>query len=98
MTNMRSACRPSSHRALSSVDSVYLPPLQITPASQLGMPTPLVTCGLLTSAAIIVCIVYDETIGFNMVMCLFCVLAIVSLWTKDEEEEKAKPEKEEKKE
>ena len=39
------------------------------------MPTSLVTCGLLTSAAIIVCIVYDETIGFNMVMCLFCVLA-----------------------
>ena len=63
------------------------------------MPTPLVTCGLLTSAAIIVCIVYDETIGFNMVMCLFCILAIVSLWTKEEEEEeKGKPEKEEKKE
>ena len=60
------------------------------------MPTPLVTCGLLTSAAIIVCIVYDETIGFNMVMCLFCGLAIVSLWTKDEEE-KPKPEAEDKK-
>ena len=60
------------------------------------MPTPLVTCGLLTSAAIIVCIVYDETIGFNMVMCLFCVLAIVSLWTKDEEE-KPKPAAEDKK-
>ena len=63
------------------------------------MPTPLVTCGLLTSAAIIVCIVYDETIGFNMVMCLFCVLAIVSLWTKEEEkEEKEKPEADHKKE
>ena len=63
------------------------------------MPTPLVTCGLLTSAAIIVCIVYDETIGFNMVMCLFCVLGIVSLWTKEEEkEEKEKPEADDKKE
>jgi hypothetical protein len=55
----------------------------------------LVACGLLTSLAIVGCIAYDETIGFNMVMCVFCVLAIVSLWTKEEPEAEQKPEKQE---
>ena len=59
----------------------------------------LVLCGILTFFACAACVVYDETVGFNMLMCVFCVLAIVSLWTKEEEqEEKPKPEKEETKE
>ena len=45
----------------------------------------LVLCGILTFFACAACVVYDETVGFNMLMCVFCVLAIVSLWTKEED-------------
>ena len=41
----------------------------------------LVICGLLTSVAILVCVVYDQTLMFNMMMCVFCLLALVSLWS-----------------
>ena len=41
----------------------------------------LVLCGLLTAVALIVCLVYDESLMFNMMMCVFCVLAITSLWS-----------------
>lgn len=41
----------------------------------------LVLCGLLTSLALVVCLVYGETMMFNMMMCVFCVLAITSLWS-----------------
>lgn len=41
----------------------------------------LVLCGLLTTVALIVCLVYDESLMFNMMMCVFCVLAITSLWS-----------------
>ena len=43
----------------------------------------LVACGLLSTLAIVLCVVYDETIMFNMMMCVFSSLAIVSLWTSD---------------
>ena len=43
----------------------------------------LVVCGLLTAGAIVACICLDETLGFNMLMCVFCVVAIVRLWTED---------------
>jgi len=43
----------------------------------------LVACGLLSTVAIVLCVVYDETIMFNMMMCVFSSLAIVSLWTSD---------------
>ena len=48
----------------------------------------LILCGLLTSLAIVVCIVYDETLMFNMMMCVFCVLAITSLWSRDTQTDK----------
>ena len=41
----------------------------------------LVLCGLLTAVALVVCVVYDESLMFNMMMCVFCVLAITSLWS-----------------
>ena len=41
----------------------------------------LVVCGLLSTVAIVLCVVYDETLMFNMMMCVFSSLAIVSLWT-----------------
>ena len=41
----------------------------------------LVLCGLLSTVAIVLCVGYDETIMFNMMMCVFSSLAIVSLWT-----------------
>jgi len=41
----------------------------------------LVLCGLLTFLALVVCLVYGETMMFNMMMCVFCVLAITSLWS-----------------
>ena len=45
----------------------------------------IVLCGILTFFAVAACVVYDETVGFNILMCFFCVLAIVSLWTKEED-------------
>ena len=45
----------------------------------------LVVCGILTALAILLCVIYDETLMFNMMMCVFCVLAIISLWTKNTE-------------
>ena len=47
------------------------------------MPGGLVLCGLLTAVAVVACIYLDDTLGFNMLMCVFCVIAIVSLWTED---------------
>lgn len=44
----------------------------------------LVVCGLLTTLALVVCLVYDESLVFNMMMCVFCVLAITSLWSEQE--------------
>ena len=41
----------------------------------------LIICGLLSSAAILYCVLFDETLMFNMMMCVFCLLAIVSLWS-----------------
>ena len=48
----------------------------------------LVACGLLSTVAIVLCVVYDETIMFNMMMCVFSSLAIVSLWTSDTDKNK----------
>ena len=49
----------------------------------------LILCGLFTSLAIVVCVLYDETLMFNMMMCVFCVLALTSLWTSDSDNEKS---------
>ena len=49
----------------------------------------LVICGLLTSVAILVCVVYDQTLMFNMMMCIFCLLALVSLWSSESEDKTA---------
>ena len=46
----------------------------------------LVLCGLLSTVAIVLCVVYDETVMFNMMMCVFSSLAIVSLWTGEKNE------------
>ena len=43
----------------------------------------LVLCGLLSTVAIVLCVVFDETLMFNMMMCVFTCLAIVSLWTSE---------------
>jgi len=47
------------------------------------MPGGLVVCGLLTGVAVLACICLDETLGFNMLMCIFCIVAIFSLWSED---------------
>ena len=41
----------------------------------------MIICGILSSAAILYCVLFDETLMFNMMMCVFCLLAIVSLWS-----------------
>ena len=41
----------------------------------------LIICGILTIAAILYCVLFDETLAFNMMMCVFCLLAIISLWS-----------------
>ena len=41
----------------------------------------LIICGILSSAAILYCVLFDETLMFNMMMCVFCLVAIISLWT-----------------
>lgn len=43
----------------------------------------LVLCGILTSLVVVYCVVWDETLVFNMMMCVLCVLAIVSVWSQD---------------
>ena len=43
----------------------------------------LIVCGILTTLAVLYCVVADETLGFNMLMCVLCVVALVSLWTGD---------------
>ena len=48
----------------------------------------LVLCGILTTAAILYCVIFDETLMFNMMMCIFCVLALVSVWTQQNPSEK----------
>ena len=53
----------------------------------------LVVCGLLSTVAILLCVVYDETLMFNMMMCLFSSLAIISLWTSDNKTEQAEIDK-----
>ena len=45
----------------------------------------LVICGLLSTVAIVLCVVFDETVMFNMMMCVFTCLAIISLWTGETE-------------
>ena len=58
----------------------------------------LVACGLLTAGAILVCVLYNETVGFNLLMCVFCALAIASLWSKEPEEKEAEEQNQEKEE
>ena len=41
----------------------------------------LIICGILSSAAILYCVLFDETLMFNMMMCVFCLVAIISLWS-----------------
>ena len=53
----------------------------------------LVVCGLLSTVAILLCVVYDETLMFNMMMCLFSSLAIISLWTSDNKTDQAEIDK-----
>ena len=53
----------------------------------------LVVCGLLSTVAIVLCVVYDETLMFNMMMCVFSSLAIVSLWTSDSKTEETELDK-----
>ena len=47
----------------------------------------LVLCGILTTAAILYCVIFDETLMFNMMMCVFTSLAIISLWTSENKTE-----------
>ena len=53
----------------------------------------LVVCGLLSTVAIVLCVVYNETLMFNMMMCVFSSLAIVSLWTSDSKTEETELDK-----
>ena len=41
----------------------------------------MIICGILSSAAILYCVLFDETLMFNMMMCVFCLVAIISLWS-----------------
>ena len=43
----------------------------------------LIVCGILTTLAVVYCVLADETVGFNMMMCVSCVVAIVCVWSKD---------------
>ena len=43
----------------------------------------LIVCGILTTLAVVYCVLADETVGFNMMMCVSCVVAIVCVWTQD---------------
>ena len=45
----------------------------------------LVACGLITGLAVVACICLNENLGFNMLMCVFCLVAIAGLWTNDKE-------------
>ena len=60
------------------------------------MPGGLVICGILTTVAVVACICSDDTLGFNMLMCVFCLMAIVSLWTEDKEKKMENKETEQK--
>jgi len=37
---------------------------------------------------VVACVCLDENLGFNMLMCVFCAVAIASLWTNDKSKEK----------
>ena len=50
-----------------------------------GMSGGLVACGLLTGVAVAGCICLGENLGFNMLMCVFCLVAIAGLWTNEKE-------------
>ena len=57
----------------------------------------LIICGILSSAAILYCVLFDETLMFNMMMCVFCLVAIISLWSGNnptEDKDKTSPEAE----
>ena len=41
----------------------------------------MIICGILSSLAILYCVLFDETLMFNMMMCVICLLAIISLWS-----------------
>ena len=43
----------------------------------------LIVCGILTTLAVVYCVLADETVGFNMMMCVSCVVAIVCVWSQD---------------
>ena len=43
----------------------------------------LIVCGILTTLAVVYCVLADETVGFNMMMCVSCVVAIACVWTQD---------------
>ena len=45
----------------------------------------LLICGILSAAAILYCVLFDETLVFNMMMCVFCIVAIISLWSEKKE-------------
>jgi len=60
------------------------------------MPGGLVICGILTAVAVLACICLDDTLGFNMLMCVFCLMAIVSLWTEDKDKKMESKETEQK--
>ena len=48
-------------------------------------------CGILTSLVVVYCVVWDETLVFNMMMCVLCVLAIVSVWSQDSDKKDTTP-------
>ena len=59
----------------------------------------LIICGILSSVAILYCVLFDETLMFNMMMCVFCLVAIISLWSGNntaeaEDRDKTSPEAE----
>ena len=43
----------------------------------------LIVCGILTTLAVVYCVLADETVGFNMMMCVSCVVAIACVWSQD---------------
>ena len=43
----------------------------------------LIVCGILTTLAVLYCVVAGDTVGFNMLMCVLCVVALAGVWSQD---------------
>ena len=52
----------------------------------------LIVCGILTTLAVLYCVVAGDTVGFNMLMCVSCVVALAGVWSQDNTKQQASEE------